>query len=668
MLSSRNLLNGKLKTMNSKNEQHDHPSESSESARPFHVAGDRIARDKLVQQTAYRDIIGRDSINYQLPQPGILAPYQLPAPPADFSGRETELAILREVAMRNSVAAIGLVGQGGIGKTALALVLAHELATYYAEAQIYLDLRGTGQPLTSRDIMTHTIRAFNPVEQLPVNDAELAAVYRTVLHGHRVLLFYDNVDSPELLIPVLPPEGCLLLLTSRRRFILPGMHQLNLEVLPRSTSIELLLRICPRIGSQADTIALLCGDLPLALRIAASTIAERKDVGPEQYVGWLRNDRGRLKQFSEVEASFGLSYALLKLAVQQLWRVLAVIVNDFSAVSAVRISGLAAELANESLGDLVRYSLVQFDPNTKRYRLHDLARLVAGARLVGDERKAAERRHAIHYSSLPAFTEEAYRKGGKDLIVGLALYDREIGNIMAAQDWAAANCEVDDTAAALCHKYAFPTGHVMVLRQHPERRILILEAAMAAVRVRGDSDLAGLYADSMGVAYAELRKPHDAIRYFEQALQFARTAESEDLEAKALGNMGNAYLQLEEYRKAIDLFNQALSTLRKTSDRHAIGATLSNLGIAHAELGDNRQALLHFSDALVERQAVGDILGMARDLENAATLFDRMDEREEAISFAQKAVELYESIHAADADKLKAHLDTWRTEIAKRNA
>jgi predicted ATPase len=110
----------------------------------------------------------------------------------------------------------GLQGQGGIGKTALALVLANKLAKDYADAQIDLDLRGTSPtPLAPADVMAHVIWAFQPTTKLPDEDAQLAALYRSVLQGKRVLLLLDNARDAAQVEPLLPPAGCLLLVTSR---------------------------------------------------------------------------------------------------------------------------------------------------------------------------------------------------------------------------------------------------------------------------------------------------------------------------------------------------------------------------------------------------------------------------------------------------------------------
>ena len=87
--------------------------------------------------------------------------------------------------------------------------------------------------------------------------------------------------------PLIPPASCLLLVTSRQRFTLPGLKALDLEEMSPTDARDLLLRIAPRIGDRADEIAELCGHLPLALRLAASAMAEQASLSVDEYIQHL---------------------------------------------------------------------------------------------------------------------------------------------------------------------------------------------------------------------------------------------------------------------------------------------------------------------------------------------------------------------------------------------
>ena len=210
---------------------------------------------------------------------------------------------------------------GGVGETALALKLAEQLAVRFLDAQFYIELRGvSAQPLSIADAMAQVIRSYQPDAHLSDDVSELSALYRSVLYQQKALLLLDNAAGADQVEPLIPPPTCLLLDTSRQRFTVPGMLVKSLEPLSAQESQELLLRIAPRIREQADILAAFCGKLPLALRLAASSLAMRIDLAPADWIKRLRNAGERLKL---VDASLTLSYELLSDERKQQWCALA---------------------------------------------------------------------------------------------------------------------------------------------------------------------------------------------------------------------------------------------------------------------------------------------------------------------------------------------------------
>jgi hypothetical protein len=213
--------------------------------------------------------------------PVVKALHQLPPPPADFTGREAEIAELLAALENASLTISGLQGMGGVGKTALALKLAEKIKERYPDGQFYLDLLGVSpQPLTPAEAMAYVIRAYHPGAKLPESEAELRGIYISALHNQRALLLMDNARDKKQVEPLIPPAGCRLIITSRQSFTLPGIFAKNLDCLPTRDACKLLLAIAPRIGELAGEISRLCGYLPFALRLAASVIAERRNIEP----------------------------------------------------------------------------------------------------------------------------------------------------------------------------------------------------------------------------------------------------------------------------------------------------------------------------------------------------------------------------------------------------
>ena len=579
-----------------------------------------------------------------VPQP-IAAPtsalHQLPSPPADFTGRDAELDDLMRKIEGGGVAISGVRGMGGIGKTALALKLAERLAGRYHAAQLYVDLKGTSpQPVPVADAMAHVVRSLNPGARVPESESELAALYRSVLHGKQALLLMDNAASAEQVEPLIPSAGCLLLVTSRQRFALPGLYPMDLDTLPPEKARELLLTIEPRIGEHAGAIGELCGYLPLALRQAAGALAEHRDLAPEEYVRRLRDSTASL---DEVEASLALSYNLLDESTRGLWRALAVFPGTFDPPAAAAVWEIELDAARDALGGLVASSLVEWDEGARRYRLHDLARVLADSRLSGDQRGATQRLHAAHYMLVLRRAGELYLAGGDDLARGLGLFDLEWANVQAGQAWAGDHAEKDADAARLCSGYA-GAGPLLGLRQHPRQRVEWLEAALDSARLSKDLPAQGGHLGNLGLAYAALGETRPAIELYEQDLAIAREIGDRRGEGAVLGNLGVAYAALGETRRAIQLYEQRLAIAREIDDRRGEGTVMGNLGVAYAALGETHRAIELYDQAREIHRELGDRRAEGHQLGNLGSTHLELGETRPPIDLYNQRLEIAREI------------------------
>jgi hypothetical protein len=328
------------------------------------IGGDNVVRDKIINinQTS-------SSTAERLTQA-----HEAPPPPADFTGREDELKELLAAIQVGGVTISGLQGMGGIGKTVLAFKLVELLKPRYPDAQFFLDLKGAStQPLTVAEALADVVRAYHPAAKLPDSESELRGLYLSVLDGQRALLLMDNAASAEQVEPLIPPAGCLLLVTSRQHFTVPGLAAKNLDTLSAADARELLVTIAPRIETQADEIAALCGHLPLALRLAAAAIVKYRNLSPAEYVRRLRDRQQRLQL---IDASLSLSYELLSEEMRERWRRLAVFPDTFAGDAAAAVWEVEVDQATYLLGELMVTSLVEWNETSGRYRLHDLARII----------------------------------------------------------------------------------------------------------------------------------------------------------------------------------------------------------------------------------------------------------------------------------------------------
>jgi tetratricopeptide (TPR) repeat protein len=600
------------------------------------------------------------SLPGKAPEVAALRPlHQLPPPPADFTGRTADLAALRAAVETGGVTISGVRGMGGIGKTALALTLAQELAPRYPDAQIYLDLQGVSpQPLTSAQAMTHVIRTFHPDTRLPESEAEVGALYHSALHGRRALLLMDNAAGADQVRPLLPPQECLLLVTSRFFFHLPGLQVRDLDEMPADEARALLLRIAPRIGNQADRIAELCAGVPFALRQAAGTLAERPDLSPASYASRLASGKARL---GLIDASLSLSYDLLPEEMACRWRALSVFPADFDPPAVAAVWSLEQEPAETVLGELVRRSLVDGDDG--RYRLHDLARVFADSRCGEEERTEARRRHALYYHDVLAKADDLYLKGGANVLRGLRLIDLEWANIQTGQAWVADQPSNDRDVAELAYGYSISGIYCLTLRIRPTVQLKWLEIALKAAQQLGNRSWEARVLRNLGVAYAKLGENRSAIEFYEQDLAIAREIGDRREEGRAIGNLGLAYANLGETHPAIKLYDQGLAIAREIGDQRGEGSAIGSLGLAYANLGETPRAIALYEQQLAIARETGDRDGEARACWNLGLALQRLGKMRRSAGMMQLAVDYWREIGHPDAEKNAAHVESLRARI-----
>src|SRR5205823_2808121 len=112
-------------------------------------------------------------------------------------------------------------GRGGVGKSALAVRAAHAVAAEYPDGQLYIDLHGSTpglRPRTAHEVLDRCLRGLGvPAAEVPPDESDAAARWRTLTAGRRVLLVLDNATDPSQVLPALPASaGCAAIVTSRR--------------------------------------------------------------------------------------------------------------------------------------------------------------------------------------------------------------------------------------------------------------------------------------------------------------------------------------------------------------------------------------------------------------------------------------------------------------------
>ena len=507
----------------------------------------------------------------------------LPNPVADFTGRQDDIdKLVARLRNRETAAITGIDGQGGVGKTELAYYVGREVREHYPGGQILLNLRGLNRnPVTPEGAMARVILALEPEQKLPDKSEQIGGLYHGLLAERGVLILADNAKDSDQVRPLIPSSPSALLITSRQTIQLAGIERVDLNELLSKEAHRLLRSILgskPAADDEVARLARLCGHLPIALRVAGDYLVSAPALSVRLYLEHLGTKPADMKHAGrKVRAVLSDSVEALERENPSLvkkWRSLAVFPAPFDRQAAEAV----AEFEGDELDTLVGRSLVIYDRDKERFRLHDLMRELAEEGCEEDEARQARRRHAAHYLDVAGRANRTYLEGGEGVREGLRLFDQERAQIEAGQVWAAGHAAEDDEAAALAQDYPLCAAYVLALRLHPRQLIPWLEASAEAARRLGNRDSEGAALGNLGVAYKDLGEPRRAIEYYKQRLEIARETGDRRGEGNALGNLGVAHADLGETRRAIEYYERVLEITRETGDRRGEGGGVGEPG------------------------------------------------------------------------------------------
>lgn len=359
-------------------------------------------------------------------------PAELPADLVDFVGRAEEIQQSMDLLTPSTGTALpmcGIVGQAGVGKTSLAVHVAHRLRPSYPDGQLFIDLRGAdNHPLVAVEVLARFLRSLGvPGQAIPHDAEERAALYRSLLADRRLLVVLDNAADEEQVRPLLPgTPTCGVLVTSRYRLAgLVGLASVGLDVLGTESALALLDRTAgaTRVRAEptaAEELVRLCGGLPLALRVVGVKLAASPHRTLSALVDRLAEERQRLDQLAHaglaVRSSLDFSYQRIDPADRKLLRLVSLLdAPDFAAWTAAALADVSVPVVEEGLDRLVTAHLVQIAGTDAvgqvRYRLHDLIRVYGRERAAVEDPEAdahaAILRAIHHWLGLAAAGEKA---------------------------------------------------------------------------------------------------------------------------------------------------------------------------------------------------------------------------------------------------------------------
>jgi tetratricopeptide (TPR) repeat protein len=576
-------------------------------------------------------------------------PRQLPGAVPHFTGRSAELARLSKVLDQAGGQAPGTVvisaigGTAGVGKTALAVHWAHRVASRFPDGQLYLNLRGydPSEPVSAADALAVLLRSLGLAgADIPADQDERAAKYRSLLAGRRALLLLDNASGAEQVRPLLPATpGCLTLVTSRDSLAglvaRDGARRLDLDLLPPAAAVELLRTL---VGDRVDAepaaameLAERCSRLPLALRIAAELAAARPQASLSALASELAGQRGGLDLLdaggdsgTAVRAVFSWSYQYLDADAGRGFQLISLHPGtEVDGYAVAALTGSTLRRSEQILDQLARAHLIR--PVTARsYSMHDLLRAYAS------DLAAAQLSEASRHAALTALLDSYLHTASlvKDVLHPDSKHPPQPEAPLSAspappiRDHASARVWLDAHRAALVAVITYAADH-----DWPGH------AATLATTVFRDLESGGHYPELLTI--------------YQHVLPAARRAGDGAAEAEALNNVCVVYLRQGDYPAASCHLERALVLCRERGDLTGQAWAHGNFGILDFLQGRYQQATDHQSQAIELYARTGDHIGEIRSLLNLSLVELRQGHYEQAARHAELAV--------TDARPTKAH-------------
>jgi DNA-binding SARP family transcriptional activator/tetratricopeptide (TPR) repeat protein len=608
-------------------------------------------------------------------RPGLASqPNTLPPATDDFIGRSDEIRQIAQQSEHENKPFIQVIeGMPGVGKTALAVHVAHRMSGRYPDAQLFIDFCGhhpQDVPLSTADALYRLLRMLEvPAARIPGDVRERANLWHAELTHRRVLIVLDDVRDLEDVQPILPDAGdSLSIVTSRRRYRhRPGIRNWTLDVLPVHDAITLFTLVSGRQAENSDEMTRavrLCGCLPLAIRMSASWLRHGKPSGLAELLDDLSNWigehdlTGQLGQ--HIAPVFEVSYRGLTRNQRQLFRYLGVSPCQETGIhTAMALTGRGLAATQKALRALLDRHLLT-ESSAGRFRFHDLIHAYAASRSAREDSES-DRRDAI--GRLLHYYSESARKADQTIF---ARDDQEaasstnrycvlppMGTPGAARKWL--ESELHNILMAARH----------AARQERKRECVDLADALAefletggywdeAVEAHGLAlqacrdlnDRAGAARAAFQLSMADLLTgQHEAaLHHANDATALFRKLGDRCGEAAALDRIGTVCHKSAQFRDSLAHHEESSDIYRATGDLHGVALTLCHIGTAYSSLGRYTEAANTLNQALALYRQIGDRRGEAKVLNNIGAVQDDQGYHRDAIQNYQESLRIFQEI------------------------
>ncbi|NUT38962.1 MAG: SARP family transcriptional regulator [Thermoactinospora sp.] len=583
---------------------------------------------------------------------------QLPLDVYPFVGRREALDRAGRVLLdRRRVPITALSGPPGVGKTALAVHLAHRLSSHFPDGQWFVSLHGASlRPRPPAEVLGALLRlaGVRPAE-MPDGADERAAALRSALRDRQILLLLDDARNAEQVRPLLPGSaGSAVIVTSRTALAglaaLQGGTAITLDVLPPDEAATLITSLLDAPGepaAQVRRLAELCGYLPLALRIAAANVAARADLTVAALADRLGSREGALglaaagDPSTAVRASFAQAYRGLPSVAQTLFRRLGVVPGrDFTPDAAGALLGTDAAVPGAAVLEMLADASLLHRPSPGRYAFHDLLRLYAIEQVERDHDAPAaltrlldRYQHLLdaairfRHTPLTRLPRPVDESAFPDVASAMAWLDDERDNLMAALVASAADPALRPRAWHLADGLRL----YLSSEQHLADWRTAVATGLEAARIEGDHDAMAVMYQSHGALEQTRGHAAKAAELGSQALTHFRAAGHRLGEGITLVNIGLALDDQGECLRARDSIQEGIDVLRTIGPPPLLDIALLNLSGVLVRLGELAPAVRHATESGEVTRSPSIRRATRHNLANAYRFLGRAEQAREEI-------------------------------------
>ncbi len=589
----------------------------------------------------------------------VLAP-SLPVPPTPLFGREGDREELADLLRRPEVRLITLSGTGGVGKSRLAIQLAHDAGELFPDGAAFVALA----PLNNAALVVPTVARSLGVREADGQTPREAL--RDDLRDKRLLLVLDNFEhlleaAPEVSGLIEHCPSLRVLVTSRAPLRVRGEHEyavpplelpastrdVNAEEILGSPSGRLFVERARAVSSSfsfteanAAAVASICwrlAGIPLALELAA---AKAKYLDPKMLLSRLdralstSGRRDLPDRQRTMRATLDWSHDLLSEPERKLFRRLSVFAGGFT-LEAAEVVGTTGSAGGDDvldlLGTLVEQSLVVAQPPKEdgetRYGMLQPVRQYAMEKLEeSGEAGIVGRSHAAFFLAL---AERAYPEVlGERQVEWLERLEQEYGNLRGAMSWA---LDADDGMTGV--RMGWTLWYFWWARSYHREGRRWMEEVLKCPLPPALRGRALVVAGTLAWGHGDYERCE---RYSEVGLEESRQAGDELAEAWARVGLGLSAMSGSNYEAATSHLKEALRSFRRLDEGYGVAHVTTFLGMVARMRGDEGQATPMFEEGLAAARRIGDRSSTCIALYNLAqAVLTRGDHDEAASLFAE---------------------------------